>query len=190
MGFIYDNLNNNSNFATASTKHVTFGKVETYEYTKVEPKASVKKKIQGFIDNALTIGNDENLKILIKNQPFWILTKANWKECHKKKVFKFTIQYYVISINYCINIFYSKNFEHYDMTIRVGFPSDKLEIMDCDKWLFWGLVYSIMLSHYLKNHIGQFCIDAISEQPLKQNMDNGRRFGVPKIWWIILLLLE
>jgi len=70
MGFIYDNLNNNSNFATASTKHVTFGKVETYEYTKVEPKASVKKKIQGFIDNALTIGNDENLKILIKNQPF------------------------------------------------------------------------------------------------------------------------
>ena len=67
------------------------------------------------------------------------------------------------------------------MTIRVGFPSDKLEIMDCDKWLFWGLVYSIMLSHYLKNHIGQFRIDAISEQPLKQNMDNGRRFGVPKI---------
>ena len=26
------------------------------------------------------------------------------------------------------------------MTIRVGFPSDKLEIMDCDKWLFWGWV--------------------------------------------------
>ena len=72
MGFIYDNLNSNSSFATANAtnKHVTFGRVETYEYTKVEPKASVKKKIQGFFDNALTIGNDENLKILIKNQPF------------------------------------------------------------------------------------------------------------------------
>ena len=48
MGFIYDNINNNSSFATATNKHVTFGKVETYEYAKVEPKASVKKKIQWF----------------------------------------------------------------------------------------------------------------------------------------------
>ena len=51
-------------------KHVTFGKVQTYEYNKIEQKMSVRKRIQGFLDSALTIKKDENLKLLIKNQSF------------------------------------------------------------------------------------------------------------------------
>ena len=51
-------------------KHVTFGKVQTYEYNKIEQKNSVRKRIQGFLDSALTIKKDENLKLLIKNQSF------------------------------------------------------------------------------------------------------------------------
>ena len=72
MGFIYENINKSTFTSPANTKHVTFGKVQTLEYVKEEPKVSMKKKIVGFLDNALTIGNDENLKILIRNQTFWL----------------------------------------------------------------------------------------------------------------------
>lgn len=79
MGFIYENINTSPFLHVAedqksaefsNNKHVTFGKVETFEFVKIEEKKSVKKKIQGFLDNALTIGNDENLKLLIQNQTF------------------------------------------------------------------------------------------------------------------------
>ena len=78
MGFIYENINKSSFEAPTNAKHVTFGKVHTLEYIKEEPKVSMKKKIQGFLDSALTIGNDENLKILIKNQ--------SWKGSCRKEV--------------------------------------------------------------------------------------------------------
>ena len=51
-------------------KTVTSGKVQTYEYNKIEQKIPVRKRIQGFLDSALTIKKDENLKLLIKNQSF------------------------------------------------------------------------------------------------------------------------
>ena len=41
------------------------------------------------------------------------------------------------------------------------------------------LVHSIMLSHYLKNHIGQFWNDVISEQPL---MENGPKAMSPSMY--------
>ena len=77
MGFIHENINKSTFSAPANAKHVTFGKVHTLEYVKEEPKVSMKKKIVGFLDNAMTIGNDENLKILIKNQTFW-LCQERW----------------------------------------------------------------------------------------------------------------
>lgn len=52
------------------SKQVTFGPVERFEYTKVEKKVTVKKKLQGFIQDAMKIENDENLKILITSQTF------------------------------------------------------------------------------------------------------------------------
>ena len=70
MGFIYENIAKSNFDPPDSGKHVTFGKVHTYEYAKEQEKVSMKKRLQGFIDNALTIGNDENLKILMKNQNF------------------------------------------------------------------------------------------------------------------------
>lgn len=81
MGFICENAsplfnsvtNNNvdcDHCDSVTGKHVTFGKVETFEYTKPEERKSMKKKIQGFLDNAFTIGNDQNLKLLIQNQTF------------------------------------------------------------------------------------------------------------------------
>ena len=78
MGFICENAsplfnsvtNNNVDCDSVHSKHVTFGKVETFEYTKPEERKSMKKKIQGFLDNAFTIGNDQNLKLLIQNQTF------------------------------------------------------------------------------------------------------------------------
>ena len=75
MGFIHENINKSTFSSPANVKHVTFGKVQTLEYVKEEPKVSMKKKIVGFLDNALTIGNDENLKILIRNQTFWLCQK-------------------------------------------------------------------------------------------------------------------
>ena len=77
MGFIHENINKSTFSAPANAKHVTFGKVHTLEYVKEEPKVSMKKKIVGFLDNAMTIGNDENLKILIRNQTFW-LCQERW----------------------------------------------------------------------------------------------------------------
>ena len=71
MGYLFENLNDSTHTENSTTKHVTFGKVQTYEYEKPEEKISFKKKIQGIFGNAMTIGNDENLKILIKNQNFW-----------------------------------------------------------------------------------------------------------------------
>merc|ERR1711953_1020874 len=78
MGFCCENAsplfksvtNNNVECDSVHNKHVTFGKVETYEYTKPEQRKSMKKKIQGFLDNAFTIGNDQNLKLLMQNQTF------------------------------------------------------------------------------------------------------------------------
>ena len=71
MGYLFENVNDSNHTDSSCTKHVTFGKVQTYEYEKPEQKVSFKKKIQGIFENAMTIGNDENLKILIKNQNFW-----------------------------------------------------------------------------------------------------------------------
>ena len=71
MGYLFENVNDSNSTDNSYTKHVTFGKVQTYEYEKPEQKISFKKKIQGIFENAMTIGNDENLKILIKNQNFW-----------------------------------------------------------------------------------------------------------------------
>ena len=51
-----------------SGKHVSFGQVHTYEYAKEQEKVSMQKRVQCFIDNALTKGTDENLRILMKNQ--------------------------------------------------------------------------------------------------------------------------
>ena len=70
MGYLFENVNDSNNTDSSDTKHVTFGKVQTFEYEKPEQKVSFKKKIQGIFENAMTIGNDENLKILIKNQNF------------------------------------------------------------------------------------------------------------------------
>ena len=70
MGYLFENVNDSNNTDSSYTKHVTFGKVQTYEYEKPEQKVSFKKRIQGIFENAMTIGNDENLKILIKNQNF------------------------------------------------------------------------------------------------------------------------
>ena len=70
MGSIYENRNMLTLETQNAEKHVTFGKVQTYEYNKIEQKNSVRKKIQGFLDSALTIKKDENLKLLIKNQSF------------------------------------------------------------------------------------------------------------------------
>ena len=70
MGSIYENRNMLTLETQNAEKHVTFGKVQTYEYNKIEQKMSVRKKIQGFLDSALTIKKDENLKLLIKNQSF------------------------------------------------------------------------------------------------------------------------
>ena len=58
-----------------SEKQVRFGNVEKFEYLKEEEKKkTMKRKIQGFIENLdgllWTIKNDENLKPLIRNQPF------------------------------------------------------------------------------------------------------------------------
>jgi len=54
---------------------VRFGNVETFEYLKEEErKNTVIKKIEGFVKTfdeiSWKIKNDENLKPLIKNQPF------------------------------------------------------------------------------------------------------------------------
>ena len=68
MGSIYENRNMLTLETQNAEKHVTFGKVQTYEYNK--QKHSVRKRIQGFLDSALTIKKDENLKLLIKNQSF------------------------------------------------------------------------------------------------------------------------
>ena len=70
MGYLFEHVNDSNKTDSSTTKHVTFGKVHTYEYEKPDEKLSFKKKIQGIFGNALTIGNDENLKILIKNQNF------------------------------------------------------------------------------------------------------------------------
>ena len=74
MGYLFENVNdsnhNDSSNDSSDNKHVTFGKVQTFEYEKPEQKVSFKKRIQGIFENAMTIGNDENLKILIKNQNF------------------------------------------------------------------------------------------------------------------------
>ena len=70
MGYLFENVSDSNKSDSSNTKHVTFGKVHTYEYEKPDQKVSFKKKIQGIFGNALTIGNDENLKILIKNQNF------------------------------------------------------------------------------------------------------------------------
>lgn len=70
MGSIYENRNMLTLETQNAEKHVTFGKVQTYEYNKIEQKNSVRKRIQGFLDSALTIKKDENLKLLIKNQSF------------------------------------------------------------------------------------------------------------------------
>ena len=70
MGSIYENRNMLTLETQNAEKHVTFGKVQTYEYNKIEQKMSVRKRIQGFLDSALTIKKDENLKLLIKNQSF------------------------------------------------------------------------------------------------------------------------
>ena len=70
MGSIFENRNMLTLETQNAEKHVTFGKVQTYEYNKIEQKMSVRKRIQGFLDSALTIKKDENLKLLIKNQSF------------------------------------------------------------------------------------------------------------------------
>ena len=70
MGSIYENRNMLTLETQNAEKHVTFGKVQTYEYNKIEQKNSVRKRIQGFLDSALTIKKDENIKLLIKNQSF------------------------------------------------------------------------------------------------------------------------
>ena len=61
--------------ASSSGKEVRFGNVETFEYLKEEErKNTVIKKIEGFVKTfdeiSWKIKNDENLKPLIKNQPF------------------------------------------------------------------------------------------------------------------------
>ena len=61
--------------AESSNKKVSFGNVEKIEYFKEdEKKKTMKRKIQGFIetldDLSWTIKNDENLKVLIRNQTF------------------------------------------------------------------------------------------------------------------------
>lgn len=70
MGSIYENRNMLTLETQIAEKHVTFGKVQTYEYNKTERRITVRKRIQGFLDSALTIKKDENLKLLIKNQSF------------------------------------------------------------------------------------------------------------------------
>ena len=70
MGSIYENRNVLNLETQNAEKHVTFGKVQTYKYNNKEQKIPVRKRIQGFLDSALTIKKDENLKLLIKNQSF------------------------------------------------------------------------------------------------------------------------
>ena len=62
----------------SSTKHVTFGKVEKFEYFKeeVDKKVKMSRKIQGFVANSMRIKNDESLKVLIRNQTFWLSVGA------------------------------------------------------------------------------------------------------------------
>ena len=104
MGFIHENINKSTFSSPANVKHVTFGKVQTLEYVKEEPKVSMKKKIVGFLDNALTIGNDENLKILIRNQTFWLCQKR-WMRPTSSIINVYFEHYVILSLIMIIYLF-------------------------------------------------------------------------------------
>ena len=64
MGSIYEKRNVLE--TQIAEKHVTFGKVHTYEYNKIEQKIPVRRRIKSFLHIALAIQKDEDLKLLIK----------------------------------------------------------------------------------------------------------------------------
>ena len=53
---------------TDNTKQVTFGSVQTFQYER--PEKPLRDKIKGMFGTAMKIENDDNLKLLIKNQSF------------------------------------------------------------------------------------------------------------------------
>ena len=88
MGSIYENRSVLNLETQNAEKHVTFGKVQTYEYNNKEQKIPVRKRIQGFLDSALTIKKDENWSkikafnvaidwffIFLNNRSFFVMCK-------------------------------------------------------------------------------------------------------------------